>query len=121
MENQSTTTNKEEVQEVLETSKVKRIGIVAWKIGENSLGITLPYFLFLSSNFDAEVEIILPTHPEPKDIDLLVLPGGPDVDPNRYAPRVSFLTQKSDPIREWFDLNVLPKYIDNYVPIFGIN
>lgn len=98
----------------------KRIGIMAWKLGENSLGVTLPYFTFFSSCFDADIEILVPNQLEVKPLDLLVLPGGPDVDPNRYAERASFYAQKSDPVREWFDANVLPLYIENRTPIFGI-
>ena len=58
-----------------------------------------------------------------EDLDLLVLPGGPDVDATRYLgkkDKVSFANQKPDPMREWFDLNMLPQYIESKIPIFGI-
>ena len=64
---------------------MKRIGIFGWKTGENSFGITAPYFSFLES-FNSTVEIITPS-PEPRidDLDLIVVPGGADVNPLNYG------------------------------------
>ena len=55
-----------------------------------------------------------------KDIDLLVLPGGRDVNPIRYDEIPHISTQNPDIQYEYFDQKILPKYIENKVPIFGI-
>lgn len=54
-------------------------------------------------------------------LDLLVLPGGLDVSPYRYK-EISDpeLCGEPNPWFEWFDMVVLPKYIDNKIPIYGI-
>ena len=64
-------------------------------------------------------------HPKQDEIipnlDLLVLPGGADVSPLRYAqipdPELCF---QPNPWFEWFDMAVLPKYIENKTPIYAI-
>ena len=97
-----------------------RIGIVGWKTSDNTFGATLPYMEFFSQF--GNVEIISATETETRDLDLLVLPGGPDVDPSRYledAP-LSYYMGKQCPFRERFDNVLLPKYINNRTPIFGI-
>lgn len=99
--------------------KPYKIGIVAYQLGENSFGITKPYYSFFSKLGD--VVIIHPLNMQiNKDIDLLVLPGGPDVDPIRYGARPSVYTGKPDIHREWFDMWVLPRYIKEQIPVFGI-
>lgn len=86
------------------------------------LGVSYTYLQFASQY--GNVKIVNPRDPNiDPSIDLLIGPGGPDVDPLRYlAPNVpvSFNTQRPDPIREWFDKFVLPKYIENRTPCFGI-
>jgi putative glutamine amidotransferase len=70
-----------------------------------------------------DVEIINHTETEIRDIDLLVVPGGPDVDPSRYLKDEDLLnleTGKPCPVRERFDRVLLPKYIMNKTPVFGI-
>jgi gamma-glutamyl-gamma-aminobutyrate hydrolase PuuD len=102
---------------------MKRIGIVGWKTGDNSFGATVPYLRFFSQF--GVVEIIMPNETDIReDLDLLVLPGGPDVDPMRYLTEndaLSFDMGKQCPFRERFDQILLPKYIDQRVPLFGIN
>jgi gamma-glutamyl-gamma-aminobutyrate hydrolase PuuD len=99
---------------------MKKIGIVGWKIGDDAFGITLPYAEFLSKF--GTIEIIMPTENIVRNIDLLVIPGGPDVDPARYLGNepMSFYMGKQCPFRERFDNILLPMYIENKVPIFGI-
>lgn len=100
----------------------KRIGIVGWNTGANSFGITMMYLDFFSKFGD--VEII--SHNETKvrkNLDLLVLPGGPDVDPARYLDNdedFSLWNGKPCLFKERFDRVLLPKYIENRTPIFGI-
>ena len=96
--------------------KKKRIGIIAWKVGPNSYGITVPYYNFLSQFGN----VVILDNKSIQNIDLLVLPGGPDVDPFRYGKVPSLLTGKPDPHLEFFDKILLPKYIKKEVPIFGI-
>ena len=97
----------------------KKIGIVAWSTGDNSFGITKPYLDFFSKF--GIVTLILPQQTEViEDLDLLVLPGGKDVDPSRYSTIPGFFTGHSDVFLEHFDKNVLRKYINNKIPIFGI-
>lgn len=99
---------------------MKKIGIVGWKTGDNSFGITVPYANYFSQF--GEITIIGPTETEAKDVDLLVLPGGPDVDPARYLGEnpLSFYMGKQCPFRERFDNVLLPKYMAKNIPIFGI-
>lgn len=100
---------------------MKKIGIVAWNTGTNSFGATIPYLNFFSKF--GIVDLIMPNEIETRELDLLVVPGGPDVDTKRYlAPEeaVSYFTGKPCPFRERFDAVLLPKYIAKGTPIFGI-
>lgn len=98
----------------------KRIGLVAWPTGQNSFGATVPYLNFFSKF--GIVELIMPNETEIREVDLLVLPGGPDVDTKRYLgdKALSFFIGKTCPFRERFDDVLLPKYINAGTPIFGI-
>jgi len=96
----------------------KKIGICAWKTGENSVGVTLSYILF-AEQF-GEVIMLMPNHEFRPDLDLLLLPGGVDCDPRTYGEKPSFMTQKPDIQKEYFDRVHLPKYINNQTPIYGI-
>lgn len=100
--------------------KEKKIGIPGWIIG-NAVGVTLPYASFF--NYFGKVEILLPNDTEVKDLDLLVLPGGPDVEVQRYLQddeKISFYVGKPCVYREWFDRVMLPKYMAKRTPVFGI-
>ncbi len=98
----------------------KKIGLVAWPTGPNSFGATIPYIEFFSKF--GIVELIMPNETNIRDLDLLVLPGGPDVETNRYLGEepLHFAIGKSCPFRERFDKVLLPKYLNNRTPIFGI-
>ena len=103
--------------------KIPRIGIVGHMLPNgNSLGITLPYLTYF--NKFGNVKIISPVAMLVEDdLDLLVIPGGPDVATIRYlkeGEKHSIMTQKPDQAREWFDVYMLPKYIERRIPIFGI-
>lgn len=96
----------------------KKIGIVGWKVGENSFGVTVPYAEYLSRL--GELVIIHPNQDIIKDLDLLVLPGGADVDPTRYGQEPSLYTGNPNIILEYFDKFKLPKYIELGTNILGI-
>jgi len=95
-----------------------KIGIVAWKTGENSIGITSPYYDFFSQ-FGA-VQSLYPNEEVHSDLNLLVLPGGADVNPLRYGQIPEIYTGNSDIFKESFDINKLPGYVANKTPIFSI-
>jgi membrane dipeptidase len=100
----------------------RKIAIVGWNVGDNSFGVTLAYIKYFSKLGD--VTIITPTETTVREgIDLLVLPGGPDVDPMRYLDlqdALDFEMGKQCPFRERFDKVLLPLYIKERIPIFGI-
>jgi len=95
-----------------------KIGIPLWKLGDNSFGSTLNYISFASRY--GQVIPLMFDEPMRPDINLLLLPGGLDVDPSRYHKRPSFFTTKPDLFKEYFDVNILPDYINNETPILGI-
>lgn len=99
---------------------MKKIGIVGYPQKEG-FGIPTSYLRFFS--YFGIVNIIMPNETEVKqDLDLLVLPGGPDVDTKRYLGEkpLSFFIGTPCPFRERFDDVLLPKYVENKTPIFGI-
>jgi gamma-glutamyl-gamma-aminobutyrate hydrolase PuuD len=98
-------------------TKLKKIGIVAWKVGNNSFGITTAYYNFLSR---FGTVIMVDGRVVREDLDLLVLPGGADVDSFRYNQMPSLYAGRPDPQLEYFDRVMLPKYIKKEIPIFGI-
>jgi len=101
--------------------KIKKIGIVSWKTDSKSFGITIPYLRFIS-NFGI-AKLILPTDVNtfnPEDYDLIILPGGPDIDPQRYDQIPSFDTGNPCIFREFFDNNMLRSALDAGTRIFGI-
>lgn len=100
---------------------MKKILIVGWDVGQNSIGVTRAY----AEHFQrfGDVEILMPNTINTTirtDVDLLVLPGGADVDTKRYNQAPSLGTGKSNDFLEWFDVHILPHYIEARVPIIGI-
>lgn len=96
----------------------KKIGIPAWKTGENSVGATLSYVI-LAEQY-GEVVFLMPNHTLREDLDLIIIPGGPDLLPTGYGVIPSWFTQKPDVQKEHFDKVYLPKYIQSGTPIVGI-
>jgi putative glutamine amidotransferase len=96
---------------------MKKVGLPFWKIG-GVFGATIPYVQF-ASKF-GKVIPLMPDHEFIKDLDLLILPGGADVDANRYGQVPSFYNGNPDIFKEHFDKNHLPYYIKNETPIVGI-
>ena len=89
----------------------------------SSVGVNLPYLTYFTKFGNVIIVNPVATLVE-ENLDLLVLPGGPDVSTIRYLKgtnvKHSFFNQKADQAREWFDVNMLPKYIEKRIPIFGI-
>lgn len=98
---------------------MRKIGVPLWKVGDSSFGSTWSYLQFASRY--GEVIPLMPKHTVREDLDLLILPGGADVDPLRYGQIPNFFTGKPDAFKEYFDKAYLQQYIDAGVPIFGIN
>lgn len=97
---------------------MKKIGVLGGLQG-SVFGITIPYYEY-AVRF-GEVVIINPLSDELNtDIDLLILVGGADLNPVAMGHKPSLYTNKSNPVREWFEREVLHKYIANATPIFGI-
>jgi putative glutamine amidotransferase len=99
------------------TEKRKVIGIVGWKTGDNSFGVTAPYLRYLQQFGD--VLVLGPTS-QFFNIDLLVLPGGPDLSTHFYSKVPSLYNTNPDLFKEFFFTNNLKQYIDLDIPIFGI-
>lgn len=89
---------------------MKKIGIVSSLLGSN-VGIPSTYVHFLSQ-FGKVVFVDALNDEIDETLDLLVLPGGADVNPARYNEMPSPLCGKSNLFLEHFDVHILPKYID---------
>lgn len=94
-----------------------KIGIVGWKVGENSFGATTSYMEYLSIWGDV---LILPPAHTIFDLDLLVLPGGQDTISSNYGQVPSFKNSNPDLMKEFFFNNNLKEYIEKGTPILGI-
>lgn len=95
----------------------KIIGIPGWKTGENSFGCGVNHLDFISKF--GKPKILFPEDDD-EEIDLLYLPGGPDVNPSCYGQTPGFYTSNQDVFRQYFFDNNLKKYIEKGVPVFGI-
>jgi len=95
-----------------------KIGIVAWK-DENFFGVSLPYLQFIDY-LGGDPHIIMPVKELPKNIDAIIIPGGPDISPSRYNFIPDYTTGKQCPFREYFDKYLLPQAIEQTIPILGI-
>lgn len=94
----------------------KIIGIPGWVIND-AFGVRLPYIQY-ASQFGT-VLILTPEMKEVQKIDLLFLPGGADVDPFRYNESPGYMTGNPNVFLEYFDKEMLPKYIDAGIPIIA--
>jgi putative glutamine amidotransferase len=94
------------------------IGICGWKVGDNSYGCSTSYMSYLQRF--GNVRILSPYEPIDDRLDLVVLPGGADVDPIRYGAIPELYTSRPDIMKEYFDTKIVPQYINKRIPIFGI-
>ena len=100
------------------------IGVLAHNHNANTLGFgnNAAYIEFARKFGD--VVLIDPVCERVLDINLLLLPGGRDVNPVRYNEPPSIYTQPSDPQYEWFYTKMFPKYIEKIekeeIAVFGI-
>ena len=99
------------------TNKKKVLGIPAWSLGENSFGVTKNYLEFLS--FFGNARIIMPWEDFIPEIDLVYLPGGLDLAPEKYGEAPRYNTSNQDVFKEHFFNNKLDAYINAGVPVFG--
>jgi len=95
----------------------KIIGIPGWKIGENSFGCGVMHLDYISQF--GTPRIIFPEE-ELVNVDLLYLPGGPDLSPFTYGQYPGFFTSNADVFKQFFFEARLQAYIDNKTPIFGV-
>jgi putative glutamine amidotransferase len=106
------------MEEIKKVERVPIIGLPGWKVGDNSFGSTISYMYYLGHFGDVKI-LSLIDEVDPT-IDLLVIPGGSDVDTRRYNAIPGLYTSKPDPLKEYFDTTILPKYIEHGTPIYGI-
>lgn len=93
------------------------IGIPASSLGENSFGAT-KYYLEFMSKF-GNPRIIMPWEEFVK-VDMLLLPGGQDINPSSYGEVPGFSTSNTDVFKNFFFENRLKRYIEEKVPVLGI-
>ncbi len=100
-----------------EKQKRPVIGIPGWKLGENSFGCGVNHLDFISKF--GNPRILFPQDDD-VELDLLYLPGGPDVNPASYGQIPGFYTSNQDVFRQYFFDKNLPKYIEKGTPVFGV-
>lgn len=96
----------------------KKIGVVGWNTGENTFGVGKNYLTWISK-FGAPI-ILTPHNREIENLDLLILPGGADINPWTYGEIPHFNTGTPNVMLEYFDAVMLPQYIESGIPIFAI-
>lgn len=97
--------------------KRKIIGIPGWKLGDNSFGAGIMHLDYISQFGTPRLifpeEVLVP-------VDLLYLPGGPDLSPFTYGQYPGFFTSNPDVHKQFFFDARLQAYIDAKTPIFGV-
>jgi len=97
---------------------LKTIGIVGYRSEDGSLFGAGSNYLELISRF-GKPRIIFPDE-ELVEVDLLILPGGPDIAPQSFGETPTFKTGHQDVFKQFFFEKRLSLYIDAGVPVFGI-
>jgi putative glutamine amidotransferase len=95
-----------------------KIGIPCWSLGENAFGVTKNYIAY-AQRF-GKVIPLLPSDEIDQTLDLIILPGGLDVNPNMYGAVPSVHTTSTDVFKQYFVDETLVKYIKAGIGIFGI-
>lgn len=104
---------------------MKKIAIVAWAMGPNSVGITNTYYDYIRYLGGEVIMINTTTSPETIEelantVDLLILPGGADLSSHFYGRRPSIWNTNPDLHKEYFFKVNLEKFVEAGTPIFGI-
>lgn len=96
-----------------------KIGIPGWE-SDGVFGVSTSYMSFVTL---VGTPIILSpgetSEEVRKKVDGILLPGGGDINSNRYGKFPGFHTGKPNPFLENFDTLVLPKLVEE-LPVFGI-
>ncbi len=88
-------------------------------VGDTSFGVSANYLEFIERY--GKAVIITPMDAlELPDVDMLIAPGGSDLSPSSYGAKPSYRTQKPNIYLEYFDSEILPRYIEQGTPVFGI-
>jgi gamma-glutamyl-gamma-aminobutyrate hydrolase PuuD len=102
----------------MKNNKKPIIGIPCWSLGDNSFGVQKTYLEYFAKF--GQVEILTPNEDIREDLDLVVLPGGQDLQSTHYNAVPGFMNSLSDPFKDYFFKNNLPKYIEAGIPVFAI-
>jgi gamma-glutamyl-gamma-aminobutyrate hydrolase PuuD len=102
----------------LNMSKDKIIGIVGYRSDDGTVFGAGCNYLELCRRYGTP-RILFPDE-ERAEVDLLVLPGGPDLAPQSFHAYPTFKTGKPDVFRQYFYEKQLPAYLEAGVPVFGI-
>jgi len=102
-----------------------KIGLLTAMTVYKHIGMGISYVKFceeIARRMGQPLDLVLLTHTNEvrEDLDLLVIPGGADIDPSTYSDVLSFTVGRVDPQRDHFTKHKLPGYIGNKTPIFGI-
>jgi len=103
---------------ILQDLALKTIGIVGYRSEDGLVFGAGSNYLELIARF-GKPRILFPED-ELADIDLLILPGGPDIAPQSFGAKPTFKTGHQDVFKQYFFEKRLSSYIDAGVPVFGI-
>lgn len=95
----------------------KRIGILCDSHYKNTAFLSRRYVDFAEYFGEA---VLLRHSDYRQDLDILILPGGADVNPIRYKEIPHIMCGDPNPHLEYFDTYILPLYKKDKIPIFGI-
>lgn len=100
-------------------SNQKICGVPGHLMSDSIFGAGVNHLEYIRS-FGAVPRILGPEEDIIKELDLLYLPGGPDLNPWNYREAPGFKVRYADVHNEWFLKERLPGYIENKTPIFGV-
>lgn len=96
-----------------------KVGIIG-SIRADILGVPLSYAEYIRNFIGGEIVILSNTSSIQEDLDLLLLPGGADINPERYGANPSYMTGSPDIYKDYFDLHHLPLYMSKKCSIFAV-